>query len=73
MALHWIGVLSHDIAVCADWRTGVLSPPFLSLLSSDRDLGGVSVLGVEVPRCLSADLDLGGVLTLGGRGTAPFA
>ena len=37
----------------------------LSLLSADRDLGGVSVLGVEVPPCLSADLDLGGVLTLG--------
>ena len=46
-ALDWrLELSSHDIAVCADWRTGVL-PPSLSLLSSDRNLGGVSVLGVE--------------------------
>ena len=72
--LDWrLGPSSHDVAVCADWRVGVLSPSLPSLLSADRDLGGASVLGAEVPPCLSADLDLGGVLTLGGRGTAPFA
>ena len=35
------GPSSHVVAVCADWRVGVLSPSLLSLLSADRDLGGV--------------------------------
>ena len=51
-----LGASSHDVAVCVDWRAGV-SPSLSSDLSSDRDLGGVSILGVEVPPCLSADLE----------------